>query len=298
MLKQRIYSSLIPLIVAATLSACSATPPPPVTGSATITETAHFAEVNLAVETLNARYGAANVLIVSDIDNTLLTSASDLGGDIWYQWQRGKLDVKPTLAQKVSCLFEDTIGMLYELNPMTVTDPLVPEIVASWQLAGNTVMALTSRDPRYRSATERELKSNGIELGQSALTLENGVMPEYRHQMDRELTYSQGVMMTTGMDKGKMLHWILDKTGRHFDAVIFIDDSRKNIDNMYTAWKDGNTDMDIFYYTSVEDARIARHGTVLTQAQADKMAADYDKLNKTLLDVFPGRSDGLCLTVN
>ena len=298
MLKQRIYSSLIPLIVAATLSACSATPPPPVTGSATITETAHFAEVNLAVETLNARYGAANVLIVSDIDNTLLTSASDLGGDIWYQWQRGKLDVKPTPAQKVSCLFEDTIGMLYELNPMTVTDPLVPEIVASWQLAGNTVMALTSRDPRYRSATERELKSNGIELGQSALTLENGVMPEYRHQMDRELTYSQGVMMTTGMDKGKMLHWILDKTGRNFDAVIFIDDSRKNIDNMYTAWKDGNTDMDIFYYTSVEEARIARHGAVLTQAQADKMAADYDKLNKTLLDVFPGRSDGLCLTVN
>ena len=288
----------MPLLVAATLSACSATPPPPVTGSATITETADFAEVNLAVETLNARYGAANVLIVSDIDNTLLTSASDLGGDIWYQWQRGKLDVKPTPAQKVSCLFEDTIGMLYELNPMTVTDPLVPEIVASWQLAGNTVMALTSRDPRYRSATERELKSNGIELGQSALTLENGVMPEYRHQMDRELTYSQGVMMTTGMDKGKMLHWILDKTGRHFDAVIFIDDSRKNIDNMYTAWKDGNTDMDIFYYTSVEDARIARHGAVLTQAQADKMAADYDKLNKTLLDVFPGRSDGLCLTVN
>ncbi len=288
----------MPLLVAATLSACSATPPPPVSGSATITETADFAEVNLAVETLNARYGAANVLIVSDIDNTLLTSASDLGGDIWYQWQRGKLDVKPTPAQKVSCLFEDTIGMLYELNPMTVTDPLVPEIVASWQLAGNTVMALTSRDPRYRSATERELKSNGIELGQSALTLENGVMPEYRHQMDRELTYSQGVMMTTGMDKGKMLHWILDKTGRHFDAVIFIDDSRKNIDNMYTAWKDGNTDMDIFYYTSVEDARIARYGAVLTQAQADKMAADYDKLNKTLLDVFPGRSDGLCLTVN
>ena len=288
----------MPLLVAATLSACSATPPPPVSGSATITETADFAEVNLAVETLNARYGAANVLIVSDIDNTLLTSASDLGGDIWYQWQRGKLDVKPTPAQKVSCLFEDTIGMLYELNPMTVTDPLVPEMVASWQLAGNTVMALTSRDPRYRSATERELKSNGIELDQSALTLESGVMPEYRHQMDRELTYSQGVMMTTGMDKGKMLHWILDKTGRHFDAVIFIDDSRKNIDNMYTAWKDGNTDMDIFYYTSVEDARIARHGAVLTQAQADKMAADYDKLNKTLLDVFPGRSDGLCLTVN
>ena len=63
----------MPLIVAATLSACSATPPPPVSGSATITETADFAEVNLAVETLNARYGAANVLIVSDIDNTLLT---------------------------------------------------------------------------------------------------------------------------------------------------------------------------------------------------------------------------------
>lgn len=289
-------SALLSVATALFLTACASTPTPK--GTVKITETTSYSDIDAKVEAFNHKYGPENVLIVSDIDNTLLTSATDLGGDIWYQWQRGNLDIQPTDQQKVSCLFEDTIGLLYELNPMRLTDPLVPEMVATWQMNGNTVMALTSRDPRYRAATERELESNGIDMTKSPLTTEDGALPEYREQLERELTYSQGVMMTTGMNKGDMLHWILKQTNRHFDAVVFIDDSEKNIDNMYAAWKDSGTDMQIFYYTHVEEARIAAFGSVLTQQQAGKMAADYETLNSTLLRVFPARPTQHCLTVN
>jgi hypothetical protein len=62
-----------------------------------------FSYVNKEVVRLNQQYGASNVLVVVDIDNTLLTSSVDLGGDVWYQWQRGKFDIKPMDEQKVQC---------------------------------------------------------------------------------------------------------------------------------------------------------------------------------------------------
>jgi hypothetical protein len=46
------------------------------------TETSTFNTVTSDLLTINKKYGAANVLIVLDIDNTLLTSSVDIGGDI------------------------------------------------------------------------------------------------------------------------------------------------------------------------------------------------------------------------
>ena len=114
------------LVLAAT--GCSSTPSN-VDSEVTVAEADTFDEIAPVVANLNSLYGAENVLIVADIDNTLLTSATDLGGDIWYQWQRGKLAVKPTEQQKVSCLFEDAISLLYELGPMNLTEQQVPALL-------------------------------------------------------------------------------------------------------------------------------------------------------------------------
>lgn len=262
-----------------------------------VSETESFNEIAEVITALNNKYGANNVLIVSDIDNTLLTSVSDLGGDIWYLWQDGRLNVKPTPEQKVSCLYQDDIGMLYELAPMTLTEPQVSELLSQWQNAGNTVMLLTSRAPKYRSPTERELARHGIDVTNS-LSPKNEPNPVYREMLKRELSYSKGIMMTTGMNKGDMLHWILDKTGQQFAAIVFIDDSHKNIVNMQNAWQNNNVDMHIFYYTHIEADRIEEFGAVLTQDQADKMAADYEKLQTVLQEIFPARPTDSCLSLN
>lgn len=54
-----------------------------------VKETTKFQDVAAKVNQLTKQ--GEKPLIVIDIDNTLLTSTSDIGGDIWYQWQRGKL---------------------------------------------------------------------------------------------------------------------------------------------------------------------------------------------------------------
>ncbi|TPV57261.1 DUF2608 domain-containing protein [Aestuariibacter sp. GS-14] len=281
---------------AISLTACAAAPVPLKAG-AYVEEVVSFNQIAPVVEALNQRYQPENVLIVSDIDNTLLTNNGGLGGDIWYQWQRGKLPVKPSPEQSVSCLFEDVIGMLYELSPMALTEPQVPALITEWQSAGNPLMLLTSRSPDYRSPTERELLNKGINTRISALLPKDGSNPEYREKLEREMSYSRGIMMTTGMHKGKMLEWILNKTGREFAAIVFIDDSQHNIDDMFGSWQNKPVEMAIFHYTQVETKRIEKFGQVLNTEQADALANDYVALSQTLKSVFPKRYEsGRCLS--
>lgn len=264
-------------------------------------EIVSFDSVAQTVERLNQTYGESNVLIVVDIDNTLLTSSVDLGGDIWYQWQRDKLKVKPTAEQKVECLFEDSIGLLYELVPMNLTESQLPGLISKWQSQGNSIFALTSRAPKYRAATERELDRHGINLALTPLK-EKGQKgaPVYLEMLEREMSYMEGVMMTSGMNKGDMLNYILAKTQRSFDAIVFVDDSKKNITNVVDAFKDKTSvDRNIFHYIRVEHARVEKQGTVLTHAQANQMAEDWNTLQYTLKLLFPERDlTSGCLSPN
>ena len=258
----------------------------------------HFKDAIQTVQTQNKLHGVDNVLLILDIDNNLLTSESDIGGDIWYQWQRGKLAVKATDEQKVDCLFKDSIGLLYELGTMRLIEKDVPAIINNWQKEGNTVIALTSRSPLYRSATERELARAGINFDGSSLKVQGQQnTPVFRDMLKRPTSYMKGIFMTTGQNKGDMIKYLLAKTGQKFDAIIFIDDTQKNVDNVYNAFKDNkDTDMYIFHYTKVEEDRIAKNGATLTQKQANKMASDWNALQKTLQSIFPGRvNNGQCL---
>jgi hypothetical protein len=238
-------------------------------------------------------YGANNVLVVMDIDNTILTSDTDLGSDIWYQWQRGELDIKPTAEQKLpdACLFNEAIGLLYELGTMTLTDSLLPGYILEWQSDGVTLFALTSRSPNYRAATERELKRNNVDLTVSELNTADGSKLFFNYTLNRSLSYYNGIFMTSGMNKGEMLAYILGRSGRQFKAIIFIDDTRKNIDAVKTRYSSCNTfDIVLFQYNKIISERLRRNiNVILTKAQADQMADEWDILVNTLNTIFPER---------
>lgn len=273
--------------------------PEPIEKAVVVQETQAFADVVQTIKHKTQLYGLKNVLVVVDIDNTLLSSESDLGGDIWYQWQRGNLELKPTEEQKVSCLFEDSINLLYELGPMRLTETDLPQIIDDWQKQGLTLFALTSRSPKSRAATERELSRAGIDLSLSALRPANQSAPILRESIPRPMSYMQGIMMTSGMNKGLMLNYLLEKTQRQYDAIVFVDDSQKNIDDLYAEFKDSSAlDMTIFHYTRVEEQRLASHGKILTQAQADKMSHQWRELNQLISSIFPSRQPGVCLNNN
>jgi hypothetical protein len=153
-----------------------------------------------------------------------------------------------------------------------LTEKNLNHTISDWQVSGHTVVALTSREPQYRAATERELSRNQVNLASSALVPVGQDIMMFTEVKDREISYMQGVMMTSGMNKGEMLQYLLNKTHRDFLAIVFIDVSKKNIENIYEVYESvKNMDMRIFHYTRVEDEREKQFGQVLTQGQADIM---------------------------
>lgn len=258
----------------------------------------NFGEADEIISQKISQYGTSEVLVVMDIDNTILTTETDLGGDVWYAWQSGSLPVRPTEKQVVKCLFNDAIGLLYELGTMELVDDSIPGFISSWQQSGTTIFALTSRDPRYRSATERELAKKGVSFSKTPLKPVGDEMPVYQYKITKEMSYANGIMMVTGMNKGDMLNHILQKTLRSFKAIIFIDDTEKNLTNVKNSFiSQQNVDLTLFRYEKVIQERMeANGGAILTQKQANKMDRDWRKLNKTLNKIFPGRTATECVS--
>ena len=255
--------------------------------------TGEYSAVSKIITEKETLYPSDKILLVFDIDNTLLTSGTRIGGDIWYQWQTDKLPLKPDDSQKVPCLYENTISMLYELSPMQLTEPQLPTMLKQWQQK-HTAFALTSRAPDTLFPTLRELKRNGIDFSSSALRKKEDTLPPFeKGKLKRSWLYSQGVFFSSGQDKGVILDYMLDKMGNKYDAIVFIDDGQANIHamtKMFSKDKWSSTDFTIIHYTRVEDELIKQQGAVITTAQAEKMATDWKTLAGSLATLFPDRN--------
>lgn len=260
-----------------------------------IIKTTDYAIIEDVIRQQDIKYRPENVLLVFDIDNTLLTSGTKLGGDIWYQWQTDKLPNKPAAGEKVPCLYDNAITLLYELGPMNLTEPQVPALLHQWQQK-HTVFALTSRSQDTQSSTLRELKRHDLDFSVSPLAEAGTTVPFEKGRLKRSWLYTQGILFSSGQDKGMVIDFLLNKTGRHFKSIVFVDDGAANIAavrKMFSSssWSDVETIG--VHYTRVEDALIAQQGMVLTPAQARTLTQEWALLTKSLTTVFPDRNQ-LC----
>lgn len=198
---------------------------------------------------------AQTTLVVFDIDDTLLTATEFFGSDKWYDWQRGRAlnergAVIPTGdAEKVNCLF-DTLGMVFEIATNKPSQPNMANLVHS---VNNDVVILTARSGAYRAATMRELARNDLDFTDKSLT-----SPDVGLHYDVTLngrtatvSYVDGVFMVQGMDKGVLLLDLLERTGREYSSVVFVDDKQHNIDNMADALKSAGINFYGYHYTRI-----------------------------------------------
>ena len=189
--------------------------------------TADFKRVVEKTEDLVARYSSDEVLVVMDIDNTLLAMNQDLGSDQWFTWQSKLLSSEPESPDLVADSFDgllDVQGTLFSLSKMHPPEPKLPEHVAAIQKLGPQTVVLTSRGYAFRNAAERELERNGYELASSALRIQetrglfmpfdperpeaHGLSSTIIADIEDRLgavTYANGIYMTAGQHKGYML---------------------------------------------------------------------------------------------
>lgn len=243
--------------------------------------TKDFADAAAAVNRYIEKFGAEHVLLVLDIDNTVMSMDGDLGSDHWFEWQSyllaNELNSPHLVAKTIPGLLE-VQGFLYERNHMHVTQPDEPEMIAALQKRGIATILLTSRGPGFRGPTERELKRCGYDFGATALPVQGGSKDEYlaydpanpeknglsaaeiekyKLPMPRPVSYANGIFMTAGQHKGMMLLTLLKNATRDIKAIVYVDDNVRHVGAVFSAAVARNIEVSSFQYQR-EDVRVQR----------------------------------------
>jgi hypothetical protein len=194
-------------------------------------ETADLGDVTADALGLAERAGAEHVLMVFDIDNTLLAMEQGLGSDQWHDWQKDLSGEHPCYPQNVGNRFA-VQGALYFASAMRPTQADAASQVKTIQQRGIPVIALSSRGTDYRLQTFRELRRSGFSFFSSAIGPPGGYAQAFIPGQDGRLSlYEDGVFLTAGQHKGRMLYALLQKTGTEMPAVIVLaDDKQTNLD--------------------------------------------------------------------
>lgn len=235
--------------------------------------TAEFQKVQAQVDEFVEKHGSSGVLVVVDIDNTLLAMNQDLGSDQWFNWQENLLQYAPDSADLVAKDFAGLLevqGTIFSLSAMHPPEPNLPKYIQKIQATDARMVVLTSRGYNFRDAAERELKRNGFDFGENALEIQErrGLFmpfdPDHpeAHGLNakiiqgiesrlRPVTYSNGIYMTAGQHKGYMLRTLLARSNAQDEikAVVFVDDHEKHTKRMMEALQDQKMDIAVFHYT-------------------------------------------------
>jgi hypothetical protein len=233
-------------------------------------------QVDVAARYFAAKFGKEGVLVVYDIDNTLLASETLLGSDQWYVWQRSELelnDPRRIWKDKDSACLLEAQELLYNTRSMRITHPSEISAISNLRRDGFTQWVLTSRGKDFWAVTFRELKrqdlrfspfSPDLEFTWKEFAYEQAKLDEYftaQEQKDRYLSrqvrVDSGVYMTAGMHKGSALLLLLDRLGlkETIKAVVFVDDTETHIKGMDPELKRFGIDARSYWY-GAEDKEV------------------------------------------
>lgn len=274
--------------------------------------TSDFAVAKNAVERMVNKHGANEVLLVVDIDNTLLAMNQDLGSDQWFNWQSELLSDDENSPELVADSFGgllDAQGLLFSLSQMHAPEPELPGMIKAIQDSGVTTVVLTSRGPDFRDATERELSRNEYDFRNNSLTIIEQRGPFLPFSLDtpnahglskaivekiksslRPVSYSQGIYMTSGQHKGYMLQTLLARSvvdyelvavKRQFKAIVFVDDHKKHTERMHEAFANRNIDLVTIRYAQ-EDGNV--HS--FNQSSKRHVVDGWNRLEQTIRATF------------
>lgn len=206
-------------------------------------QTPEFAAVRAIMdEALAAAGDPSQVLVVFDIDNTILATDDDLAGEHWFLWQSEMIKAGNFDDGAVAKTLDELLvvqGWLYTIGRMHAVEPRIPDDVKQLASRGTRFMALTSRNPEIRDVTLRELAKNGFDLGASAPGPSGGYAGPFVPEAGaKPVIFERGVMLTSGQNKGVMLRALLAKTGATFSDIVFVDDRPHHLEGVQAAFAD------------------------------------------------------------
>ncbi len=199
-------------------------PPPPQNLLGATDELQLVTELSL---NLASEYGGDHILVVLEIDGTLLTM------------QQGQ-DANPCRPTTDSAT-----------SHMQPAQADAAELVRRIQAAGMNVIVLTSRAPDCRLQTFADLDSNGFDFTATAWPPRAGYPePFVPEGGSRPVLYENGVFFAAGQDKGVMLKALLEKTSDPQPILIVMADrSRDSLNAVMKTFSWTGTKVHAWRYT-------------------------------------------------
>ncbi len=226
--------------------------------------------------------GTERTLVVFDIDDTLLTSETFYGSDYWYEWQK---ELPDGHSAKVPCRF-DVIAMNYEAGTQRRTQDDSSNIFNS--ISGDKLL-LTSRNAVSRGGTMRELLKAGYVMPPQIDGSNEGVLYLWKNDAadtPKVVSYSEGVFMASGKDKGKALVNLLARVRKDYDRIVLVDDGVRNIESMRAALAQTKISYLGLHYTRIKKPLPLPAERAGSEAEATRAWA---QLESYLGNVFPER---------
>lgn len=199
------------------------------------------------VESVHSQYGN-DMLLVFDDDNTLETTDKPdygyLGGVAWFDWQAGLLKDQPHSTDLVAHSYAELLQVqqyLFERIAMIPTEDGLVDEVSRFEMAGVPTVVETARGPEMAGPTYRELQRSHFHFNFSSNRYLAPFIPTAQYcgvtASGRRASYAQGVYYTSGQNKGLMLTCLLNKFKQQPKAVVFVDDTQRNDDNVWQYYK-------------------------------------------------------------
>ena len=292
--------SALPALMFSVLASCETLP-----GQSSVPpiqlESTALSEVVPIIDQKTETYGAENVLVVFDVDDTLLTMSQDLGGVGWYDWQDALSDTPGEQVGEIGDTIFDVQGVLFEASKMKPVEPDTKGLLDRLSEQGVATHGLTARGPDYFGATYRELRRNGLKLGIespchaylcnspgviSFETIQDALLEDFSGaeleeiglKSNRPAIVGNGVLMVEGQHKGLMLHLLLKSYPQaDFDAIVFLDDSKSNVEDLMAVADLFEEEVTIVHYSRLnthneefaeDDQRIERAVETWTQIES------------------------------
>ncbi len=197
-----------------------------------IVETATLSECFAIASADSSKARPSKVLYVFDIDNTVLELNENFGSVQWFRWQRQLITDNietDRIAPTIDELLEKQ-GFIYNISRAQTPETQTALLLKILQ-GEHPVMYHTSRSLDVRDATERELRRNNL------LPLTYNLGGSYGSELvfgeeSRPVSYRHGVYMSAGQDKGVFLNHLLKSLTFSPEHIVFVDDEKKNLDNV------------------------------------------------------------------
>ncbi len=188
------------------------------------------------------------VLLVFDIDNTLLRMPQALGGDAWFNYHTDLVAKRADPDFQNMAALLDAQAFLFGMSKMLPTEAGTSNLIQEATKANVDVFLLSARSPDLYDATKRELLRNGIAYdapyvcayflcsgsGQYGDKQIRGALSTIAfHPQEspyRSILIREGIMMVAGQDKGTMLRLLIAGiSSKSYQRVVFVDDSQRNV---------------------------------------------------------------------